>query len=300
MTMMKKKTSSNWKHWLSACRPKTLPAAIFPILVAWANTDWTSSTRVPVILTTSVLLQVLSNFANDLFDGIRGNDGDDRKGPTRTIQNGLISKREMLLAVLTLVAVLCLLGLILFAWSSWVILLLGIAAIISAIGYTASPYALAYNALGELAVGLFFGGIAVLGTEYILLDGHLSKASLPLALCMGLQAIAILLVNNIRDWDQDLRNGKYTLCTRIGRPRSEKLFELCLYLPPLIIAGSVTLGITPWPCLLVLFNLPISRMATKMLSISTTNLNSLLALSSFLLANFAALYVLGRILFQVS
>lgn len=294
--MTKRKTCSEWEHWLSACRPKTLPAAVFPILAAWANADWAGSTRIPLILTTSLLLQVLSNFANDLFDGIRGNDGEDRKGPQRAVQNGLISKRQMLSAILTLVAVLCLLGLVLYSWSSWIVLLLGVLAIVSAIGYTASPYALAYNALGEIAVGFFFGGVAVVGTEYILLGGNISKASPPLALCMGLQAIAILLVNNIRDWDQDLRNGKYTLCTKIGRPRSEELFKLCLYLPSFIIAASVMLGLIPWPCLIVLLNIPLSRLATKMIGNPKADLNPLLALSSFLLANFAILYIVGRTL----
>ncbi|MCK3654761.1 1,4-dihydroxy-2-naphthoate polyprenyltransferase [Pasteurellaceae bacterium Macca] len=216
---------STFSIWFSTARPRTLPLALASIVVGSALAYWAGSfdgiTTALAFLTT-ILLQILSNFANDYGDHVKGSDTAERIGPLRAIQHGKISK-EQLKKSLIVVAILALVagfGLIGYAYQTWqdfmVFLSLGIIAIIAAITYTVGKKAYGYFGLGDLSVLIFFGFLAVFGTFY--LQAH----NLPLALFFpalgcGLLSVAVLNINNLRDIEQDKKAGKNTLIVRIGR-----------------------------------------------------------------------------------
>ena len=216
------------RAWLSATRPKTLPAAVAPVAVGVAL----ASTQVAVswphaigCLVGALLIQVGTNFANDAFDGLKGTDAH-RVGPQRAVAAGLISARAMLIATGVVLALALVVGLWLAQVGGWPVLVLGLISLVCAVAYTAGPVPLAYVGLGDLFVLLFFGWFAVLGTAWVQvapvadLLGH-TFLGLPIpwwliATAVGLQATAIICVNNLRDIATDAPAGKRTLCVRLG------------------------------------------------------------------------------------
>jgi len=210
---------SKFKIWFLASRPKTLPAAVAPIIIglAMAYSDNKSINCLTAVLTLvcAVLIQVGTNFANDYFDFVKGTDNNKRIGPKRATQNGLVSKKEMKFAFLMTFAIAALLGIVLVIKGGWPILIIGILAIIFGILYTAGPMPLAYVGLGDIFVFIFFGIVAVCGT-YFLQAFKITLSVFIASLAPGLLSAAILTSNNLRDENNDRLSGKRTVVVRLG------------------------------------------------------------------------------------
>ena len=207
-----------WTIWLAALRPKTLAAGAAPVIVGVAvaaSKGEISYTLATLCLAGALTLQLVSNLANDLFDHLNGADTEERLGPERATAQGWVSVRQMTGATVVMSAVACVIGAFLIAHAGWPVAAIGGAGLICAVAYTAGPRPLGYLGLGDPLVFLFFGPAAVCGTVWVLrgqvgLDAWL--ASIP----MGLLATAVLVVNNLRDRDEDARTGKRTLAVRFG------------------------------------------------------------------------------------
>ena len=221
-----------WKLWLLAARPKTLPASVAPILTGTGVAVHEGGFHAPtaiMALVTALLRQIAANFANDALDFKRGADTPARTGPTRIVSSGFVSLQTMLWVTGLTLALATLSGLYLVWRGGWPFLLLGVAALVCAVAYTGGPFPLAYLGLGEVFVFLFFGPIAVTGTAYLqTLD--LTGLALAAAIPSGAMAIAILVVNNLRDLEQDRRAGKHTVAVRIGRENTVREYVLMLQL----------------------------------------------------------------------
>jgi 1,4-dihydroxy-2-naphthoate octaprenyltransferase len=205
--------------WVLAARPKTLPAALSPVIVgtalAYADDGFAWLPALAAALG-ALLLQILSNFANDYSDFFRGADTPDRLGPTRVTSAGLITPAEMRVAIIGVIGLSALVGLYLVAVGGWPILLIGVAAIAAALAYTGGPFPFGYYGLGEFFVFLFFGVAAVCGTYYVQ-TLTLTSAVVTASFAVGALVTAILVVNNYRDIDTDRRAGKRTMAVRLGR-----------------------------------------------------------------------------------
>lgn len=209
---------SNFKIWMLAIRPKTLPAATGPVVVGTALAIGDHHFQLlPALaaLLVALLLQIGSNLANDVYDFKKGKDTEERTGPLRVTQAGLLTPRQVMAGMWVVFALAFAVGLYLTWVGGWVILLLGIAAIVSAIAYTGGPYPLGYHGLGEVFVFIFFGPVAVCGTYYVQ-AGHVSPAAWWASLPVGFLITAILVVNNFRDLPVDKKTGKRTVAVRLG------------------------------------------------------------------------------------
>lgn len=216
---------STFSIWFSTARPKTLPLALASILVGSALAAWQSKfdwLTTLLALITTVLLQILSNFANDYGDHVKGSDTIERIGPLRAIQHGVINGKQLKIALIVVAFLSFLSGSILigYAYQSWQDLLvfggLGVLAIVAAITYTIGKKPYGYLGLGDISVLIFFGFLAVLGTFYLQTHQLFPSLLLP-ALGCGLLSVAVLNINNLRDIYQDQKAGKNTLIVRIGR-----------------------------------------------------------------------------------
>jgi 1,4-dihydroxy-2-naphthoate octaprenyltransferase len=209
-----------------AARPRTLPAAIAPVLVG-TSLAIRYGTFHPIAfiaaLLGAILIQIGTNLSNDYSDARRGADSDERIGPVRVTAGGLVPPRQVLIATyLTFgAAVLC--GAYLIAVAGWALLAVGAASILAGVLYTGGPRPYGYEGLGEVFVFLFFGLVAVTGSYFVQRRG-LPWQAFVLAVPVGLLIAAILVVNNARDIDTDRRAGKRTLAVRLGRERTRVLF----------------------------------------------------------------------------
>ncbi len=209
-----------------AARPRTLPAAIAPVLVG-TSLAIRDGTFHPIAfiaaLLGAILIQIGTNLSNDYSDARRGADSDERIGPVRVTAGGLVPPRQVLIATyLTFgAAVLC--GAYLIAVAGWALLAVGAASILAGVLYTGGPRPYGYEGLGEVFVFLFFGLVAVTGSYFVQRRG-LPWQAFVLAVPVGLLIAAILVVNNARDIDTDRRAGKRTLAVRLGRERTRVLF----------------------------------------------------------------------------
>lgn len=224
------------KNWFLAIRPKTLTVAVGPVLVglsyAWREGFFEASIAL-ITLLAALLIQIGTNLCNDYFDHQKGADTLERVGPIRVTQAGLISPERVKYAFMGAFGLAALLGVILVVRGGWPIALIGIASLISGVAYTAGPYALAYVGLGEVFVLIFFGPVAVLGTYYLqTLRWALEPGAAGVAL--GLLACGILVVNNIRDVEQDKKANKKTLVVRFGKNFGQLEYMFCLLMPALI------------------------------------------------------------------
>ena len=218
------------KTWIMASRPKTLPAAVAPVMIgtAMAVADGHGSALIAAAtLLAALFIQIGTNFANDYFDFVHGTDRPDRKGPTRVTQAGLVSLSGMRWATAFSFAVAAAFGLFLVYHGGWPILLIGVLSIVAGILYTAGPYPLGYIGLGDILVLIFFGFAAVGGTYYVQ-TGTITAVVLIAAIAPGLLSTAILAVNNLRDRSTDSETGKRTLAVRFGSrfARGEYLFTI--------------------------------------------------------------------------
>lgn len=215
-------TMPAWKPWLLAARPRTLPAAVAPVVVGTAvaiHDGGFHALSALMALITALLLQVAANFANDALDFTRGVDTAERVGPTRVTAAGLLSQQAVMRATAVTLALSLASGLWLVVRGGWPILVLGVAAIICAVAYTGGPFPLGYLGLGEVFVFLFFGPVAVAGTAYVQ-TLKLTPLALAVSVPIGALAVAILVVNNLRDLPTDATTGKRTIAVRIGAERT--------------------------------------------------------------------------------
>jgi 1,4-dihydroxy-2-naphthoate polyprenyltransferase len=218
-------------HWVQGARPKTLGAAVSPVLVGTAvasrygDVTWW---RALFCLLLAVALQVGVNYANDYSDGVRGVDTQ-RRGPVRLTASGLAAPARVKHAAFLSFAVGGLLGIVLAVVVDWRLVLVGAAAILAAALYSGGPKPYASSGLGEVMVLVFFGFVATCGSAFVHLE-RVPWLAVGAAVPVGLLACAILLVNNLRDVDSDREVGKRTLAVRVGKPRARVLYRASIVL----------------------------------------------------------------------
>ncbi|MBT8379467.1 MAG: 1,4-dihydroxy-2-naphthoate polyprenyltransferase [Ignavibacteria bacterium] len=218
--------------WILASRPKTLPAAVVPVLVGSALAVSYDKFYLPysiVALLCALLIQIGTNFTNDLYDFLKGADSKQRKGPKRVLVSGLITVKQMKFGSVVLFGLAFLLGLYLVYSAGLVILWIGIISIFAGIIYTAGPFPLAYNGLGDLFVFVFFGIVGTMGTFYLHTQ-EFSILSFLVSLPVGALTTNILIVNNYRDVEEDRAAGKNTLAVYLGRNLTRLEFIIFLFL----------------------------------------------------------------------
>ncbi|MCW2700059.1 MAG: menA [Blastococcus sp.] len=238
-------------QWLAGARPRTLPAALAPVLVGTGAAAALEGFRlVPALLAllVALALQVAVNYANDYSDGRRGTDAD-RVGPMRLVGSGTATPRQVLLAAGLAFAVAAVAGLALAALSSWVLVAVGAVCIVAAWTYTGGPIPYGYRALGEIFVFVFFGLVAVVGTTYVQ-TRTLAGLAFAVAVPIGLLIVAILMVNNLRDIAGDAAVGKRTLAVLLG-DRTTRLAYVGLLAVPFAVVVAVGVA-RPWALLALL------------------------------------------------
>jgi 1,4-dihydroxy-2-naphthoate polyprenyltransferase len=235
-------------QWVAGARPRTLPAAVAPVLVgcgAAAALDGFRPGPALLAMVVALALQVAVNYANDYSDGRRGTDTD-RVGPMRLVGSGAAAPRQVLVAACLAFGVAAVAGLVLAALSSWWLVAVGAVCIASAWAYTGGPVPYGYRALGEVFVFVFFGPVAVVGTTFVQtrsLEGLAFAVSVP----VGLLIVAILVVNNLRDIDGDAAVGKRTLAVLLGDRRTRLLF-VGLFVVAFAVIAAVG-AVRPWALL---------------------------------------------------
>src|SRR3954452_5718908 len=280
-----------------AARPRTLPAAISPVLVgtALAGTEGVFRPFAFVCaLIGIVFIQIGTNLSNDYSDARRGADTEDRLGPVRVTAGGLMPPKQVLVGTYVAFGIAVGAGAYLIAIAGWQLLVVGAASILAGVLYTGGPRPYGYEGLGELFVFLFFGVVAVVGSYYVQIQ-HLEWVAFALSVPVGLLVSAILVVNNVRDIDTDRRAGKRTLVVRLGRMGGRRLYAAMLSLaflaPPIILAFR---GVSAW-ILLALLALPLAPPLMRMVGTRTdgASLNRALAGTGRLLAVYSTLRAIG-------
>jgi len=219
---------SRWQVWISAARPRTLPAAVAPVLVGSAlagRAGKFDALAASICLVFALLIQIGTNFANDYFDYQHGADTPERIGPRRAVAAGWVTPAAMRRAMGGVFGVAFLVGLTLLAWGGWWLLAIGVACIGCGVAYTGGPYPLGYHGLGDVFVFLFFGLVAV-GTTFYVQTGTVTATAMIAAVAIGALATNILVVNNYRDVETDRLAGKRTLVVRFGRHFARTQFAL--------------------------------------------------------------------------
>jgi len=232
-------------QWIAGARPRTLPAALAPVLVGTgvaAALDGFAPGAALLALVVALALQVAVNYANDYSDGRRGTDTD-RVGPMRLVGSGAATPRQVLVAALLAFAVAGVAGLLLAALSSWWLVAVGAVCMAAAWTYTGGPLPYGYRALGEVFVFVFFGPVAVVGTTYVQ-TGTLPGLAFVAAVPVGLLIVAILVVNNLRDIEGDAVAGKRTLAVLVGDHRTRLLFA-GLFVVAFAVVAAVAVA-RPW------------------------------------------------------
>jgi 1,4-dihydroxy-2-naphthoate octaprenyltransferase len=226
------------EEWIAGARPKTLAAAIAPVLVGTAFAGYNANAlNFFLALIVGVGLQVGVNYANDYSDGIKGTDKD-RVGPMRLVGSGAASPEAVKRAAVIAIAIAALAGVLLAARSSWILIGVGALAIVAAWTYTGGPKPYGYLALGEVSVFIFFGLVATLGT-YFAHVGSLSFEVILASFAMGSLACAILVLNNLRDLEKDKAAGKITLAVKIGDLQTRNFYQGLIFTPLLIALALV-------------------------------------------------------------
>jgi len=238
--------------WILAARPRTLPAAAAPVVLGTALAWRMGGFRLlPALaaLAGALLIQVATNLANDYFDFVKGADTEDRIGPLRVTQSGLLSPSAVRNGMILTLALALGVGIYLVAVAGTPILWIGVASLVCAVAYTGGPFPLAYRGLGDLFVFVFFGLVAVGGTVYVQTLAF-SWEALWAGAGVGAVSTALLVVNNLRDIDTDARAGKRTLAVRLGVTGTRVQYTL---LWSFAVAVPVTgVGIYRWPSLVIL------------------------------------------------
>ncbi len=284
------------KHWLLAARPKTLSAAIVPVLIGSALaaheppaiTWWVFACA----LSGALLIQIATNLINDALDFRKGTDAGDRLGPLRVTQAGLASEEAVMRGAWICLGLAALCGIPLIYRGGWPMLIVGLASILMAYAYTGGPYPLAYHGLGELFVILFFGFIAVGGTFYVH-SLQLTQSALLAGYSAGALATVLIVINNLRDVDGDRRSNKRTTVVRFGEGFARA--EIVLFaLTPFPAVALIAWMQDRWWLLLTLAALPLALLViVRSRKSRGAELNRCLALAGALQWAFGLLFVLG-------
>jgi 1,4-dihydroxy-2-naphthoate polyprenyltransferase len=288
--------------WLMAARPRTLPAAIAPVLVGTAAAvEWYG--RLPRVgafiaaLIGSIFIQIGTNLANDYSDAKRGADTVDRLGPVRVTSAGLVTPQRVLVATWVAFAVAVACGIYLTVVAGIVILLIGAVSIAAGVLYTGGPRPYGYAGLGELFVFLFFGLVAVNGSYYVQVE-QLNALPLGLSISVGFLATAILVVNNVRDIETDRRAGKNTLAVRVGRRQAVVLYRLLVLGAFVVLPISLVGAEASLLPLIGLLSLPLAIGPLRTMNSRTDgpSLNAALAATGALLGAFSLLVSAGLLI----
>lgn len=271
---------SSLQSWLLAIRPKTLPAAVGPVLVgsgvALGDGKFSLLPAVACLLG-AMMLQIGVNLANDYFDYKNNIDSEERLGPVRVTQSGLIAPSAVKMGMIISLALASLVFLYLAFVGGPVIIVIGIASVLAALGYSGGPFPLASNGLGELFVFIFFGLVAVGGT-YFIQAGQLSWLATAAAVPPGLLITAIMVVNNLRDIDTDRKAGKRSLAVILGRSRTIIEYKLLLVVSYFVPVALYMAGQCGAVVLLPLLTLPMGMgLAKRITSEAGRGLNEMLA-----------------------
>lgn len=292
-------STKKFYRWILAARPKTLPAAIVPVVVGSSIAIYYNKFNLIASLTAlfcSLLFQIGANFVNDLFDYLHGTDKKERTGPQRAVASGLISVNEMKLGIIIVFGLSFLLGLYLVYLGGWFIFLIGVLSIITAVAYTAGPFPLAYHALGDIAVFLFFGFAGTIGTYYVQakeITPLIFWASVP----VGALITNILVVNNYRDREEDKLSGKNTLAVILGEKFSRLQYVFFMMLSYLILFVVYFTFKKSVFVFLPVLSLPIAIKLIKMIyTLKGKELNKTLELTAKLSAIYGLLFAAGILL----
>jgi 1,4-dihydroxy-2-naphthoate octaprenyltransferase len=276
-----------------AARPRTLPAAIAPVLVGTAAAielvgELPRFGALIAALLGSIFIQIGTNLANDYSDAKRGADTVERLGPVRVTAAGLVAPQRVLVATWLAFAVAVAVGIYLATVAGWVIIAVGVASIAAGVLYTGGPRPYGYAGLGELFVFLFFGLVAVNGSYYVQLE-ELEWLPFGLSVAVGCLATVILVVNNVRDIETDRRAGKNTLAVRIGRANARRLYLGLVGLAYVALAVILVVEGGPWWGLLGLISAPLAIRPTREVMTRTDGpgLNAALAGTGALLGAFS-------------
>ncbi|MDP2037491.1 MAG: 1,4-dihydroxy-2-naphthoate polyprenyltransferase [Ignavibacteria bacterium] len=289
-------TITKFDAWILATRPRTLPAALVPVLVGSSiaiHDEMFKPLAAIVALVCAILIQIGTNFVNDLYDFLHGTDKKDRIGPKRVVTSGLISIPEMKLGIVFVFGLSFVLGMYLVHLAGWEILLLGIISILAGIAYTAGPFPLAYNGLGDIASFLFFGLIGTVGTYYVQAN-EISPFAFWSSIPVGALITNILVVNNYRDREEDQSNGKNTLAVLLGEKfaRLQYVFFMIVSYAILFVV-YFTYKSSIW-VFLPLISLPLSVKLIKMIfTLRGRELNKTLELTAKLSALYGLLFAAG-------
>ena len=296
MTTPIAKTITKLDAWILATRPRTLPAALVPVLVGSSiaiHDEMFKPLAAIVALVCAILIQIGTNFVNDLYDFLHGTDKKDRIGPKRVVTSGLISIPEMKLGIVFVFGLSFVLGMYLVHLAGWEILLLGVISILAGIAYTAGPFPLAYNGLGDIASFLFFGLIGTVGTYYVQAN-EISPFAFWSSIPVGALITNILVVNNYRDREEDQSNGKNTLAVLLGEKfaRLQYVFFMIVSYAILFVV-YFTYKSSVW-VFLPLISLPLSVKLIKMIfTLRGRELNKTLELTAKLSALYGLLFAAG-------
>lgn len=297
-------------EWIGGARPKTLPAAIVPVAVGTGVAEFLISDlsplqfwlRASLALIVALALQIGVNYANDYSDGIRGTD-EMRVGPIRLVGQGLASATEVRNAAFISFGTAAVAGLILVLLTqAWWLLAVGAIAILAAWFYTGGKKPYGYAGFGEIAVFVFFGPVAVVGTTFVLV-GHFSLLAFVLSGAVGLLACALMLTNNLRDISSDIESGKRTLAVQLGDRRTRDVFMACLAIPYLIcgVVGLFALGLPngfPVGAFLVFVSLPLAYLPWSRVNNGArgSDLVAVLGLTGLVQIAFGVLLTIGLLL----
>ena len=285
-----------------AARPRTLPAAIAPVLVGTAAAIEVAG-ELPRVgaffaaLIGSIFIQIGTNLANDYSDAKRGADTVDRLGPVRVTAAGLVAPRSVLVATWVAFGVAVACGIYLASVAGPVIIAVGVASILAGVLYTGGPRPYGYAGLGELFVFLFFGLVAVNGSYYVQLE-ELDWFPFGLSVSIGCLATAILVVNNIRDIETDRRAGKRTVAVRIGRDATRRLYLALVGVAYLTLLITLLANDGPWWAALGFLSLPLVVPAARpvLTRVDGPSLNQALAKTGALLAAFSLTVSAGLVI----
>ena len=279
--------------WLEATRPRTLPAAAAPVAVGTALAFGRGGEHWPAAaaaLLGALLIQIGTNYANDYFDFVKGADTDQRVGPRRATQAGLVTPRAMKAAFIVAFIAAAAVGVYLMMRGGWPIVAIGAASVASGVLYTGGPYPLGYNGLGDLFVWIFFGPVAVCGTAFVqALEWR--PEDLVIGGAFGLVSTAILVVNNLRDVATDAPVGKRTLAVRLGVPFVRFEYAACLalaVLAPLLYAAE-----RPWLYLMLALSPAAFALTRQVYRREGAELNPMLGATGAFLLAFAAVFCVG-------
>ena len=250
------------EQWIAGARPKTLPAAIAPVIVGTAFAGYNATLfNTFLALVVALGLQIGVNYANDYSDGIKGTDAD-RVGPMRLVGSGAATPNAVKNAAIISFAISALAGLLIASRTSWWVLIIGVLAIAAAWTYTGGPKPYGYMALGEVSVFIFFGLVATIGTYYIQVDS-VSREVVLASFAMGALACAILVLNNLRDLEKDAVANKRTLAVVMGDKATRDLYRWLLFFALVMV---VTLSFFSFYYLLGLVALPLVAKSVRAVS----------------------------------